>query len=500
MQLLKRYEVFLFSFYARAVLCCVFAAAVFGIILATLIPPFQAPDENVHWLAGVHRTLPSVLFGDSSNPSCEFAFGLPDHFETNRIAFHTHEKIHGQQYGTLSKIKKVCSASTLNYGYLGTYPGMLLARLLTVGEGGSPHKAFQMFMLSRLLQGALVLLLIVRLWHFMHRSQQMIPGMLSLSVAILSPLFLQQSFAVSADGITFALSVSLLCFLFFMERVTFFDWALLFYLALSVAATKPPLLPMIPSFLAIGFLRFWLTQPLQGIATAIRSKQFLLIITCIVTATAAALWMVMQDHTPPAHQMLGRDIDIKRQILFVLEHPWSVFKMLCNTCVQFLNIQSLTGPLGWLDAPLSGWTLRVLKRLLTIGFCIDVFAALFVLLAAPAESWRAWSQKCSLAVLLYVSLVVTALCVPLTLYLTWSPVGAALIDGVQARYFFPVALMVPFVSGALFLPLHLGKHDKFDATIVGQSRWGMLVASILFPVLLVQLMTPLVLDVLTRWW
>jgi len=500
MHLPKRYEAFQCGFYVRAVLCCVFAAAVFGTIFAVLIPPFQAPDEHVHWSAGVRRTLPAIVMGNTKTETCEYAFSLPDLFETNRIAFHPNEKIDGQQYRTLSKIKKVCSTSMLNYGYIGTYPGILLARLLTVGEGKSPTKAFQLFLLSRLLQGALVIFLIVRLWSFMRCSQQIIPGMLSLSVMILSPLFLQQSFAVSADGITFALSLSLLTFLLFMERVKFFDWLLLFYLAISVAMTKPPLLPMMPFFLFVGFLRFYLTQPSPSFGSMLRSHRFLLVVACTASATLAAIWMVLQDHTPPAHQMLGRDIDMKRQMLFILEHPWTVFKMLCDCCFQFLNIHSFTGPLGWLDAPLSRWTLRVLKRMLFISFCIDIFAALFVLRVAWTEHWRCWAQKGVLFILLSVSLFVTALCVPLTLYLTWSPVGAALIDGVQARYFFPVVLMVPLVFGSVFLPLHLRKSDAYETTLAVQSRWGALVASILVPALLVQLTTPLFLDLVSRWW
>ena len=467
------------------------AFVVFGVVASILIPPFQAPDENVHWLSGYNRTMTS-LFGDIASDHCSIANVLPGIFDTNRIAFKANQKIRGKNYNLLTQPTPECSNFTLGYGYIGTYPGLLLARLITADEATSGEKTFQVFLLSRIIQGLLIAVIALRLIVLVRKYSGYLPGLFTTFCIFISPLFIQQSFAVSADGITFALSLSLLIFFFYLKECRWFDWALLFFLAFSVGMTKPPLFGMIPILLLGGFIRSY------GISFSKERNSkiiFLLAILCIFTALFASVWMTLLPHPTPPEQMLGRDLSIVRQLKFTLQNPFFVLRILFHTVFAYLNFFNLTGPLGWLDTPLSPWTLFKVRNLIVVGVFFD--SVYFFSIALSSEK-KEWSRKFLCEKFLtgiggIIALFVTLLLVALTLYLTWSPVGASQIDGLQGRYLFPGLLGVPLLIGSLVPLTHATTEIKRQNIIK-------VIFSLFFMILLLSMLTPFYLDMLRRWW
>lgn len=311
----------------------------FGFVVAVIIPPFQAPDENAHWIAAYQR---SQLL--EQNRGCSIANRLDQVFETARIAFQRHQKISGKNYRDLKEAKEACASGFVSYGSLATYPGVVLARLITNNEDVKPDKAFQVFLLSRIFQGLMIAGVAFRLVWLLAKSGTPVIGIATTTAMLLAPLTLQQSFAVSADPITFALALYLIALIAARGALKRSDWIALHVLAIAVCLSKPPLFPLI--LLAVGYHLFkYPANRAWGISLA-----------CI--SLAAGVWMTCQDHTPPQHQMMGRDISLSRQIEHVISHPIQTCRVLFSALRAQIGSQSLVSSLGWLDTSPSSTTER----------------------------------------------------------------------------------------------------------------------------------------------
>ncbi len=462
---------------------CIVSFCLFGIMLSTLIPPFQVPDEPMHWIAGYSRTHSTV---SPTNPKehCSFANALPDLFEVGRIAFYPSNKFDVTSIHNLSKMKEVCSEAYLNYGTATTYPGILLGRLFTLREETVPEKTFQVFMLGRLFQGGIVAFLLWRLVSTALRARGYMVGLLSTSVLMVSPLFIQQSFAISADGITFALSLSLLFFLFFMKDAKWFDWLVMLFLVTAVSATKPPLVLPIPVFLGVGLLR------MRGFGT--KSWRAWTVAASVALSILATLWVVGAQSQGNSEAVLKANQNVAGQIAYVKEHPVNVMVLVALHTGKYLRLSPLIGPLGWLDASLSPWTVAKYRHIVLMAIFLEILLA-SCLFFSRERRLPTQSQLIS-AILLVGSQVGAALAVTFILYLTWTPPGASTVMGVQGRYFLPMLLTVPLVLGDLVSPA-----QNVESVSVW-SRRGFALGVILFSFLLLSFAFPLYLDLLRRWW
>lgn len=462
---------------------CLLSFCLLGILISTLIPPFQVPDEPMHWIAGYSRTHSAV---SPTNPKehCSLANALPDLFEVGRIAFYPSNKFDVTSIHNLSKMKAVCSEAYLNYGTATTYPGILLGRLFTLGEENVPEKTFQVFMLGRLFQGGIIAFLLWRLVGTALRTRGYMVGLLATSVLMLSPLFIQQSFAISADGITFALSLSLLFFLFFMKEARWLDWLVMLFLATAVSATKPPLFLPIPVFLGVGLLR------MHGLGT--KSWRTWIVAAGIALSVLATLWVVGAQSQGNSEAVLKANQNVAGQIAHVKENPVTVMGLVALHTGKYLRLSPLIGPLGWLDASLSPWTVTKYQHIVLIAFFLEILLAVCILVSRKRRL-PSQTQVMS-AILLVGSQIGAAVAVTFILYLTWTPPGANTVMGVQGRYFLPMLLTVPLVLGDLVAPA-----QNVESVPVS-SRRGFALGVLLFSFLLLSFAFPLYLDLLRRWW
>lgn len=473
------------------------AFCVLGLLMTVLIPPFQVPDEAVHWTAAYSRSL-AYSGGDAEQNKCSLANGLVGVFEPGRIAFHPHEKVHGRQFRAVAKMQPVCSEDTLNYGIVSTYPGVLAARAITTGEGEFPNKAFQVFLLGRFLQGALLVLLAWRVLTVSFQSGRLLPGTLVMTAGMVAPLFVQQSFSMSADVVTFALSLSLIFFLFHMPRARWFDWAMLVALSVTVGATKPPLFPAIPAFLYVGLARARAELGERRWITSLTWSYARVVHLCVIAALVAALWISSQQPVSASSQPGGGGDNVQRQIEYILQNRSVAINMLMDSAwSKFTSWEPFVGTLGWLDAPMSGWTQKRYQHLLFLAFFVDVMWALLSVLVCRDRALvlknLVWKLPINFALVLCLFLV--GLCTTLILYLTWTPVGAGSVAGLQARYFLPMLLPFPLLVGDLF---SVGKSEV--PSHGGASRLGTVGGVVTFGVMALLLLFPLYLDLILRWW
>jgi Predicted membrane protein (DUF2142) len=122
------------------------------------------------------------------------------------------------------------------------------------------------------------------------------------------------------------------------------------------------------------------------------------------------------------------------QLQVLLHHPWRVSALPFETAHAQLKPlrQQFIGVLGVLTVPLPHWLYQLWSVALLSALCR---------LAAGRASGAHWVTRvlAACAVLCCFELIF------LTLYLTWTPVGMARIDGVQGRYFIPLAAAFVFV-------------------------------------------------------
>ncbi len=477
----------------RALLC---AFCGLGVLIAILIPPFQVPDEPVHWTAANSRT---TLSRQADNPdvACSLANQLPHVFEVGRIAFRDTEKISGRQFRNIDLMKPACGQSALNYGIITTYPGILAARAITTGDSTFGHKAFQVFIFSRIFQGAFLLLVAWRLVSLSLSTNRIVPGLLVSLTMMVSPLFLQQSFSLSADVVTFALPLSLLLFMFHLINVRWFDWAVLFAISITVCATKPTLFAIIPVFLYAGLLRSKQEGQYPTWPVCMRSSEAWLMHLCVFMSLCAALWISLAQPINAAGTSPVNG-SIKGQIAHIVQHPLGSFLLLVNTTWAYCSSWGpYLGSLGWLDTHLSGWTQKRYQHLLTLAAIVDLLICLITWIRGGAQRnhLRALQWKIPLNSIVAVSLFAAGLCTSLIIYLSWSPVGAASISGLQPRYFLPFLLPVPVLLGDLLsggqIKLEGDNKKSVPGSLLGYVLFG--VASLLF-------FCPLYLDLILRWW
>jgi uncharacterized membrane protein len=406
--------------------------SLFAALLLFLTPPFQVPDEPAHFLRayqvselGVFAHRPRgqgpnrVHFGGRLPRSLLAVFvkvsaDVPGHREHKQdltqllVSLHTPLRPEEREF--------IGFDNTARYPpilYLPQAIGIRFARAL----GAS---ALLILYAGRL--GSVAAWLLCGYW-----TLRIIPiGRWFVFALLLMPMSIFEAASLSADVVTNSLTFLFIAFIIGWAldptlRIGVGRLAVLVVLGALVALCKAVYTPVVllilmiprPRFLSGSRRAYWLSCA---------------VVIAISFAACIAWWLPATLHSVPIRE---GDIDGHRQLLFILHHP-----------VQFLsmNVRSLEptylgatiGNLGWLDTPMGRPFL-------------SCYAAL-LLLAALAEGHKQicvglWPRCLAAACAL-----IAWLAVDTASYLTWTPVGAPRIEGLQGRY------LIPFLPlGALLL-------------------------------------------------
>lgn len=159
-----------------------------------------------------------------------------------------------------------------------------------------------------------------------------------------------------------------------------------------------------------------------------RLRQALSLLVSLAIGLALSAAMVSRQYHP-----LRPDANPKVQLQSIAAHPIHVASVVAKDFVsQFTGYRDqFVGRLGWVDVPLSGF----------------LSAAAFYLLFAVAMTREVAITPAArlFALLLTFSLFFA---VSLSQYVAWTPPGVEYVDGIQGRYFLPLAvvLLLPIVS------------------------------------------------------
>ncbi len=143
--------------------------------------------------------------------------------------------------------------------------------------------------------------------------------------------------------------------------------------------------------------------------------------------------------------------DAAGQIRHLLAEPSSILAVAVNTMkYQYdLYLESFVGKLGWLD-------LRLPESYHRLAW-IDLVVALAI--SAAVFGWRGRGLAAATTL---VALLASVGALFAALYISWTPVGNVIVDGVQGRYFIPLAFFLPAL-----LPIGAGPPPGWPGRIGG---------------------------------
>lgn len=157
----------------------------------------------------------------------------------------------------------------------------------------------------------------------------------------------------------------------------------------------------------------------------------------LAVAIGWAGWMALAVQTPLIRE--DAPTDAMGQLRFLLGDPLAVLTIAVKTFQVWGDeyYQQFIGILGWLDTRLPRPYYAAASLVLLLSF-------LPLLLNRRVADWSAPPVGRIFAVTMAIALATGALLFG-ALYMVWTPVGQLWVDGVQGRYFLPLAALLPLI-------------------------------------------------------
>jgi hypothetical protein len=399
--------------------------AVQGIVLILFLPPFQGPDENVHWKAalGLYRT------GATREPA---AYLLPDLLAAEYPRWYCFIPFQGQLFRVDARnLDEEVKPIVVDYSNPCTYPlvGLLASwypRIETTAE------AVCFFYLCRLLPWLLGIILLAWMNYRGWLSY-------SLLVFISFPLVTQQLVVVSSDTITNWGTLAAGCvFVSAWRRPAPIKAISLTLLAVVVVLAKPPIyfgMVVLPLLLVpwakLPYKRIWL--PLGGLALLLG-----------VMFAVRMGWAILEK-SPES----GQSARMAAQLAYVLT-PEGLERFLwsCRWLIfrdeRFLD--DWFQPLGWLDTQLSEWHRLLIWSAFWFALVVDLIERRLELYTTWRQQRWLWLAWLAMALGYFLSQMF-AICG--LMYIVHTPLKQYGLTGVQVRYLFPGVLLsfiLPFAT------------------------------------------------------
>ncbi len=416
----------------------------FGVAFALLTPPFWGQDEIGHVArayAVAHgdvlpQRIPSADGVDYGGAVPVTVQELADHAQANFVPPvppppqvddpAEYRRLAGRPLD--APLADRSYPNTAGYSPLPYLPSAVALRLAEA-TGSSVGTALLLMRLADLVTWTA--LTCVALWSLRHHAVKWL-----LFVVALLPMTVFEAATVTADTLTNALALLLSALVvkavFLRRDLTRTETLLLLAVAVLLPLAKPSYVLLTPLVLAVPPGRLGLPRwrrPAAVAATALGVLAFM--------AWSAA----SSDVRAALHRMRpGMDIAPDRQLAYVLTHLPQFARATARTLARQHDqyVSQVFGHLGatYVPVPLSVVVCCLVALLLAAGASDRLTAARWQVVAA------------ALLVLLNVAAILVLE------YLIWSPVGSPEIEGVQGRYFIPLALVTAAVVLQL-VPLRL---------------------------------------------
>jgi len=383
----------------------------FGLLWLIITPPFQAPDENEHFLRAYQIScgkIISVWKGDAIGGY--FSRRILDTVNDINPGMPEHPGVKQDIHKVFSFLKHPPGDETMHFrilplfdyppiSYLPHIAGLLLGKLFRA----SPLLLLYLGRFANLLFWITLVFL----------SLKLLPGKQILFVLIaLMPMSLFLASTFSPDAVINSISLLYIAIVLHLARPETNlnrNWLLLILvLSLAITLTKSV-------YIVITFL--FLIIPMEKFASRKQYIAFfaLMVFTCLLSYV---VWHNL------IHGVVGQVFAVcspELQTKFILRHPLKLFQITAQTfwAYKTFYIASHIGKLGWLDTPLPLWVI--------LSYLVMLF---FMALYDNNLKIGLWKKIVFLG-----TIGVGVLGVNFALYLLCTPVGAKYVIGLQGRYY-----------------------------------------------------------------
>jgi hypothetical protein len=380
-----------------------------GAFQVSALPPFQVPDEKMHWVTGlnrVHRT-----FGQAG-PLCSTEISLARQFiDPQNPGGAPLRKIAPDQVRALNP---ECESAEIPYGSALTYPQLWISHGYHLWVDDS--NPIRTLAVARLSAGLLILLAALSAARAAHRSRNSgsVAAVWVTLVLLLSPIGSQQSFAVSPDVVTMAFAILVMSLVTAGSVWTALQWMFFIFVCAAAIPAKP--------FMALLVLpSLWLGRQQTR---RIRWAAVILFVSGIALGISA-----------PALNTSGPGANSTLQKSLILKSPIQTTWLIAKTTAKIGGFYShrLLARLGWLDHAPSALTFALYVLFLAMTYWLAIPRSRFN--NSPRRHWAfdlltvgIWFGSASL--------------ITLMMYLVWTPPGFDGVSGLQGRYFLPLHLVL----------------------------------------------------------
>ncbi len=393
-----------------------------GLIFTFLVPPFQKPDSNFHYF----NTYSVLNGGCISNPGSsgymnipKDVYEFPEKLQLSKIAFSYQTKfpksLLNEKYNSTSNEIVIFNRPCVKFGWLSYFPNVIGLKL-----GGS--NLLLGFYLSRFF-GFLFFLMVLFL------SLRLVGKYYPLVVAFsIIPMVIHQVSAISYDSAH--ISLGLLSF------------SLYLYLKNNFSKVKPYLLFLFYALLLVfslgkgGYYLLLLLPillpPYPFFKKNIRNKIVKILVLLVYYSLAFVLIRISVGYVDNLYTTGLINSVLQRKI--ILDDPFYYIKVLGDSTLKNFNFYwvSFFGNFGWLDYQ-SHFSVLLL---ITV---VDIY------IISQYKFNKNRTKKIRLRDILEIFLILgiavgSYVFVFTSMYLTWTPLAAKIVDGVQGRYLF-----IPFL-------------------------------------------------------
>jgi uncharacterized membrane protein len=384
-------------------------------MLSFLMPPYQNPDEPSHFMRAAQIATGSLL--GARNAGNDIQTSDPN-IMLSRVPFRGIQASAANKTTALmyEEATKVAWSDDLSrqYVYTAAYPPFFYlpaALAISIGRTLSLPVISSLY-LARILTGIASVLIASLAIYLSGGASAWIFSILAL------PMTLSQMTACSQDGLALSLSalfVALIAPTVMKEIATSRQRFMLSSAVLSfVAMSRPP----------YAFLSLMLFV-VPGISLRLKVTGAFAVVAVTIS------WAVFAGIYAEAPTRPGFNVNVAEQLRHMMAHPLAFPAAMARSALHSggFYLESFIGRLGWVDVTLS--------PIVLIGTGIMVaLSSLTIPRFAPASP----PPRFATAVTPFLSVIFSCTAIFGAIYLSYTEVGAPMIEGVTGRYFLPIAL------------------------------------------------------------
>lgn len=395
--------------------------ACLGLVFVFFVPPFQKPDEIVHFNRAVtvsYGTLFCKKADDIKIPT-EYV-QLPDKFAFNRIVFNSNQKYTKNEYmyksGLVSDSSERLSLVNTNvcglsfYGYLHSGFSLYLSRLLNLNLSLS-------FYLGRLVSLAIYIC-------FLFVSLKIINKKYYLFLLVFSslPMVLHQVTSYGYDALQLSLTLlifSLVVGFLFDEKISICKYYIFCFLLIFFVLLKPGYYLFILLYFLIPYKKLNL-----------KLKNYLFLSLLFFLITSVGIFFNLNSVIETAEN-IDRFVFPSIQLKILVTYPEMFLKVVLDTLnlVGDEYIYGLFGVLGWKDYKISLLSVVIFSGLIGYSFRFG---------KKDLEKNVVQQKKLInyFNLILILSIIIgTLFMIFLSLYVYWTHTTNPYVEGIQGRYF-----------------------------------------------------------------